>query len=76
MQDSCPIVHSSWPQFWSGNLATNHESMLLPTEAKGGYAAFNVGQRIGLHGLSSLLPLLLGWGVAAALWWRLSRDTM
>jgi 4-amino-4-deoxy-L-arabinose transferase-like glycosyltransferase len=76
MQDSCPIVHSSWSQFWSGNLATNHESVLLPTEAKGGYAAFNVGQRIGLHGLSSLLPLLLEWGVAAALWWRLSRDNI
>jgi hypothetical protein len=65
MQDSCPIVHSSWPQFWSGNLATNRESMLLPTEAAGGYAAFNLGQLIGRKGLLSLLPLLFIWGAVA-----------
>jgi len=65
MQDTCPIVHSSWPQFWAGHLATNRESMLLPSEAAGGYAAFNLGQRIGLHGLFSLIPLLLIWAVVA-----------
>ena len=28
MQDSCPIVHSVWPDFWAGHMAANRESML------------------------------------------------
>ena len=75
MQDTCPIVHSSWPQFWSGNLATNRESMLVSTEAGGGYAAFNLGQLMGLHGLSSLLPLLLMWVVVALIYRRVQTQT-
>ena len=32
MQDSCPIVHSSWPAFWGGQMAMNRETLfLLPT---------------------------------------------
>jgi hypothetical protein len=73
MQDSCPIAHSSWPSFWAGNLATNRDSMLLAGEASGGYGAFNLGQLIGLHGLPSLLPLLLMWGVTGGIWLRLHR---
>ena len=64
MQDSCPIVHSSWPAFWAGNLSANRESMLLASEASGGYGAFNLGQLIGLRGLGSLLPLAGIWGIA------------
>jgi hypothetical protein len=74
MVDSCPILHTSWPAFWSGHLAMNRESMLLASEAKGGYAAFNLGQWMGLHGLSSLLPLILMWGVASVVWLRLRRE--
>ena len=70
MQDSCPIVHSSWPAFWSGRVASNRESMLLPAEAMGGYGAFNVGQLIGLRGLPSLFPLLTIWAITAFLWIR------
>ncbi|MGH9496670.1 MAG: hypothetical protein ACRD3B_16845 [Candidatus Sulfotelmatobacter sp.] len=64
MQDSCPIMHSTWPAFWSGSMAMNRESMLMASEARGGYGAFNLGQLIGLHGLWSLLPLIAMWGVA------------
>lgn len=71
MQDSCPIVHSSWPAFWSGEMATNRVSMLTPAEASGGYGAMNVGQLIGLNGLSSLIPLLAMWGIAAIFWARI-----
>jgi hypothetical protein len=71
MIDSCPIIHTSWPQFWSGQVASNRESMLVASESNGGYGAFNLGQLIGLTGLASLLPLLLMWIVAGAIWWRL-----
>jgi hypothetical protein len=71
MQDSCPIVHSSWPAFWSGQMSINRESMLTPAEAAGGYGAFNVGQLIGLHGFASLIPLFFVWAIAAAVWVRI-----
>jgi hypothetical protein len=74
MQGSCPIVHSSWPAFWAGRIANNRESMLLPGEAAGGHGAFNLGQLIGLHGLATLIPVLLLWGVVVGLWLRLRRE--
>ena len=77
MQDSCPIVHSTWPSFWSGHLATNRDSMLTLAESgsSGGYGAFNLGQLLGLHGLASLIPLFVVWTVAALLWMRIRRQT-
>jgi hypothetical protein len=77
MQDSCPILHSSWPAFWAGDLASNRASMLTASESGGGYGAFNVGQMMGLHGIASLIPLLAMWGVAGAIgmrWIRQRRD--
>lgn len=71
MQDSCPIVHSSWPAFWSGQMAMNRESMLTAAEAVGRYGAFNWGQLMGLHGLASLIPLFGVWGIAASIWVRI-----
>ncbi len=75
MQDRCPIVHSTWPAFWSGQMAVNRESMLTVAEAGSGgkYGAFNLGQRVGLHGLASLLPLFAVWGLGAVTWWRIGR---
>ena len=74
MQESCPIVHSSWPAFWAGNIASNRESMLLSIEAAGNYCAFNLGQLIGLRGLATLLPLLAMWGVVGGLWLRIRHE--
>ena len=73
MQDSCPLVHSVWPAFWSGRMASNSVSMLTVSEAgsSGNYGAFNLGQLMGLRGLASLAPLLAVWGVAAVAWWRM-----
>jgi hypothetical protein len=68
MQDSCPIVHETWPAFWAGKMAMNRESMLTVAEAGGGYGAFNLGQVLGLRGLANLVPLFALWGVGAMLW--------
>jgi hypothetical protein len=75
MQDSCPIVHSTVPEFWSGQMAINRESMLTVAESNGSYGAFNLGQLVGLRGLASLIPLFLLWGMAALLWYRLQRGS-
>lgn len=76
MQDSCPIVHSSWTAFWSGHMAMNRESMLTISEASAGrYGAFNLGQLLGLRGLGSLLPLFGIWGIAGVIWsWVLRQE--
>ena len=72
MQDSCPIVHSTWPSFWAGKMAMNSESMLTVSEAASGrFAAFNLGQVMGLRGLGSLIPLVGVWAVAAWGWARM-----
>src|SRR5579864_7480951 len=65
MQDSCPILRSTLPAFWSGHVAINRDSMLTVAEARGGYGAFNLGQVLGLHGLASLVPLVAMWGLAS-----------
>jgi 4-amino-4-deoxy-L-arabinose transferase-like glycosyltransferase len=77
MQDPCPIVHSTWPAFWSGHFAINRDSMLTVGEVgtSGKYGAFNVGQLLGLHGLASLIPLFVMWAVAGLLWMRIRRQT-
>ncbi len=76
MQDSCPLVHLVWPAFWSGHMAMNRDSMLTASEAGacGQFAAFNLGERVGLHGLASLIPLLAMWLAAALLWSRMHRS--
>ena len=75
MQDSCPIVHATWPAFWAGKMAMNQDSVLTVSEAAGGkYGAFNLGQLMGLHGLASLIPLFAVWVWAGAVWVRFVRD--
>jgi hypothetical protein len=37
------------------------------------HGAFNLGQLAGLHGLASLIPLLVVWGVALLLWIWIAR---
>jgi hypothetical protein len=74
MQDSCPIVHSSWPVFWTGQIATNRESMLQAAESMNGAGAFNLGQIIGLRGLASLLPLIAMWALVLVVGARFVRQ--
>jgi len=74
MQVSCPFWHSSWPAFWSGQMAANRESMLLASEARGTYGATNLGQLIGLHGLGSLVPFMAMWAVVCGVAVRILRN--
>jgi hypothetical protein len=74
MRDSCPIMHSTWPAFWSGQVALNRESMLTVGESNGHWGAFNLGQLVGLRGLASLIPLFAMWGLGAVVWMRTRRD--
>jgi hypothetical protein len=75
VQDNCPMIHTVWPAFWSGQIALNRDSMLTVAEAGSStkYGAFNLGQLLGLHGLASLIPLFLLWSFAAILWHRIER---
>jgi hypothetical protein len=48
--------------------------MLTASEAGGGYGAFNVGQMMGLHGIASLIPLVVMWGFVGAIGMRWVRE--
>ena len=70
----CPVVELLWPSFWAGKLSLNQFSFLAPWEEipSQSHGAFNLGELAGLHGLASLIPLLIFWAIAAWVWWRLS----
>jgi hypothetical protein len=70
----CPLPPILWSEFWKGHLAANRLSMLTPAEGLGGTTgSFNLGQLVGLHGLKSLLPLLMIWGIGVVVWIRMNR---
>jgi hypothetical protein len=73
--DICPMRHSVWA-FLNGRMALKSGSMLTVAEqgSSSDYGSFNLGQRLGLHGLPTLIPLFAVWGIAAILWKRADRD--
>jgi hypothetical protein len=77
-QYHCPLVQLIIPSFWVGKFALTRGSMLTAAEdiPFGTHGAFNLGQLMGLHGLASLIPLLLLWGLAFFLWKRLDSVTV
>jgi len=67
-----PVAELLWPAFVDGDLALNPQTFVsgganpdfrAHTEPK---AAFNLGMKMGLRGLTSLLPLMLAWIACAA----------
>jgi len=66
----CPLRQFYWPSFWAGKFSLNLGTVLIPAEQGSTqvHGPFNLGQLAGLHGLASLIPLLVVWGVAALLW--------
>ena len=63
-----PVPQLILPSFWHGQLSLNHVSMLTPAEASQTRTAFNLGEVLGLQGLTSLIPLLLFWCLMAVVW--------
>jgi hypothetical protein len=72
-QFRCPLFQLSAPSFFAGKLSLTQGSMLTSSETETqGHGAFNLGELVGLHGLTSLIPLFLVWGVATFLWNRMN----
>jgi len=71
----CPLRQFYWPSFWAGRFSLNLGSVLIPAEqgATQVHGAFNLGELAGLHGLASLIPILVVWGLTAALWAGIQR---
>ncbi|MCZ6601677.1 MAG: hypothetical protein O6952_01585 [Planctomycetota bacterium] len=78
-----PVRNYVLPRFASGDLSVHRQHMsesfigqrLSPPEQK--WAAYNVGELMGLRGLSSLVPLLLSWIVLGSIAaWRPRRSSI
>jgi hypothetical protein len=75
-----PFAQLWWPAFKAGDLSINHTSFdmatynpLLVRDHPEAHQAWNLGELVGLRGLTSLLPLLLLWGVGGTWWIRVTR---
>jgi hypothetical protein len=75
-----PFAQLWWPAFKAGDLSVNHTSFdmatynpLLVRDHPEAHRAWNLGERAGLRGHASLVPLIAMWAVAAAWWLRLTR---
>jgi len=74
----CPLRQFYWPSFWAGRFSLNLGIVLVPAEqgANQVHGAFNLGQLAGLHGLTTLIPLLAVWALAAVLWAGINRVSL
>jgi hypothetical protein len=78
-----PITDLHWPAFRDSRLSLNTSAFyvdpeLFPPEVVDDTfdrKAWNLGERVGLSGHVSLIPLVLVWGVASVAWWQLGRDS-
>jgi len=72
-----PMRDVLWPAFKNGDLSLNTQSILdlRPAESRESpRAAWNVGQKMGLHGLVSLVPLFAIWAAGAAAYAAVGRS--
>ena len=72
-----PFRQLWWPAFLDGDLSLNHESFetaawdpRLVRNHPEAHEAWNLGERLGLRGRTSLVPLLAAWTLGAAWWVR------
>ena len=73
-----PVTELLWPNFAAGRLASNWQSFVedRPADERDRSAhAWNLGEKLGLTGLTSLVPLIAMWSVIAGLYaWRSRRE--
>jgi len=76
-----PLEQLWWPAFVEGDLSVGHTSFNmsgwhpeLVRHHPEAHQSWNVGELLGLRGLTSLVPLLLTWAVAGVVL-RLGRST-
>jgi hypothetical protein len=65
-----------WPSFVRGQLSLNQQAFIedYPTAERDPVAhAWNIGEKLGFEGLSSLAPLFVVWGAIGSAWW-IARD--
>jgi len=72
-----PMRQLLWPAFVDGDLSLNHQTFVhgsaSPDQMRGRqipHAAWNLGELMGLSGLSSLLPLAAAWAAALLLMFK------
>jgi hypothetical protein len=69
-----PFAAHLLPRFGAGDLALSTQSFEMAQPAPdGARQAWNLGQRLGLDGLTSLVPLFAAWGICAAWLWNALR---
>jgi hypothetical protein len=69
-----PVSDLLWPSFKSGRLSINHQAFVEPdvtTQRDPVAHAWNLGEKLGLAGHASLLPLYAVWGVIGIGCWLL-----
>jgi hypothetical protein len=73
-----PLTDLFWPNFSKGRVSINWQSFVednLREDREPIAHAWNLGERAGLTGFASLLPLFVSWLAIGLLWWRIeSRD--
>jgi hypothetical protein len=72
-----PIRELLWPNFSKGRLAINRQAFVeddLQKDRDPVSHSWNVGEKLGLTGLASLVPLLAFWSAIGFMWWRFRRD--
>ena len=77
-----PVTQLLWPSFRDSRFSLNTLTFdeygdegppLLSVEDGNDRAAWNLGERVGLAGQASLVPLFLLWAAAALAWWLVGR---
>jgi hypothetical protein len=72
-----PVTELLWPNFVKGQLAINFQSYVerLPRDERDRSShAWNVGEKLGLRGLTSLMPLAAAWCTTGLIWWTWRRS--
>lgn len=71
-----PVGQLLWPSFRRGELALHHQAIVEFSVSKArdpSAHAWNAGEKLGLSGKTSLLPLFAAWGVLGGVWWWTTR---